>query len=122
MIRLPPYRPATSRPIWDYQLPVRGVVLRVRLEYRYRAEGWYLSVWADGEAVVQGKRIIEGWPILWRYRRHDLPDGRLCLFSLAGDASELLSQDGLGWTHCLYWVDPEDQTAPSAIIVGVDIP
>lgn len=127
MIRLPPYHPSVSKPIWDIRLAVRDLVVRYRLEYRARAASWYVSAWVNEETVFVGKRLSEGSPLLWRYRVEDMqlqtrayqPVGRVVLFSRAGDHSELDTQDGLGWTHCLYWGDPADMTTPEPDILEV---
>ena len=135
MIRLPPYQPATTRPVWDVSVTIRGVVIRYRLVWYPRRAAWYLTLWADGEEMISGRRVtaqapdVAGGTLLWRYRLSPpLPMlveaggkrryGRLMLYSFSGDSSEV-TEAGLGWTHALYWIDPDDQTTAESIVIEV---
>jgi hypothetical protein len=128
MIALAPIKPPdTSESVYDLSRDLRGVRLRVRLEWRERRAGWYASIWLAGVLLIQGRRLVEGNPLLWRHRFDGLPTdvadgriryGRLYLVALSGDRSEC-DQAGLGWTHVLYWADPDDQGAASSRVVEV---
>lgn len=120
MIRLPPYRPQdTTQSVYEFSMAIDGVVVRYRLEWRPRRDAWYMTLWADGEEVINGRRLTERAACLWRVRRSPpLPPGDLVLASVANDKSEC-TQAGLGWTHLLWWVEPLDMAMTSKIRVTV---
>ena len=109
MIRLPPHKPATERPIYDYTIDIEGVSLRYRLVFRPRRESWYLSTWDNSVQLITDKRCVESWPFLWRHRIvPPMPYGHIVLWSDANDGAELTTEAGLGWTHHLYLLVEDD--------------
>jgi hypothetical protein len=120
MIRLPPYRPAdTERAVYDYTVTIRGVQVRYRLTWWPRRSGWTADVWADGELLVEGMQLVEGALLGWRHRwSPPLPVGYFVLADYSGAHTEC-DQAGLGWTHHLWWVEPDDFSEPTTIEVTV---
>jgi len=78
-----------------------------------------LQLWADGEEVIRGRRLVERTPLLWRHRKSPpMPEGLLVFASIANDGSKC-DQAGLGWTHLLWWLSASDLSGPDAIEVTV---
>jgi hypothetical protein len=108
MIRLPPYKPAESKPIWDLSVPILDEPIRYRLFWWARRGAWTMDLWHDNTLYFSQLRLSVDFPLLRRYRRDPpLPVGRFMLYDLSG-AHQPATLDGLGWTHQLYFVEPDD--------------
>lgn len=111
---LQPIEPAEASPVYDYTIDLDDVMIRYRLVWRERQEGWYLDVWdADGNAVLAGVRMNVGWPVLWRYRSAALPPGQLMLVDTSGGMVPPTSYDTLGQQYRLVYASSSELTEPT---------
>lgn len=75
-VHMLPLRP--DLPHYLFQVELEGRTYTLELRWNERAAGWFLSVLtADEVPILQGRRVVVGFPLLARFRDFRLPPGEL---------------------------------------------
>lgn len=121
MILLTPIEPVEQQPEWDYEVTLDDAVFRLLIQYRYRTDSWYLSIYtADGICLKRQKRLVIDYPIHWRYKGEDWPAGFLVLLDVASTGEECGYAD-LGSRCQLAYFEAADLEAPETVTESLAI-
>jgi len=72
-------------PRWIQDVQLDGKVYALRVSWNSRMGTWVMDIYTgDGQALMQGIRVVAGWPLLPRGAREGLPPGELFVVNVAG--------------------------------------
>ncbi|MFA6605159.1 MAG: hypothetical protein WCS88_04135 [Patescibacteria group bacterium] len=118
---LQPYEPASSSPTYDYTIPLGDQTYRLRLRWDQRSESWYLSLSTAADVLLlDGLRMVIGFPLLHQFQHNDKPDGELVLVDTESTGVEAALAD-LGWRCKLVWIPRDEFPVTTAADLGVTI-
>lgn len=104
-------------PSYFYRIALSGEEYEIRLVWRERAAGWYMTISdLDGDPLAEGVRLVCSYPLIRnRSQATKAIPGQLYAFDLSdsGDASPGL--EDLGRRVGLYYVEPEEET-PTVVV------
>jgi hypothetical protein len=79
----------TDLPHYLFSVELEGRTYTVELRWNERAAGWFLSLLtADEVPIVQGRRVVVGFPLLARTRDFRLPPGELEAIDTTGSGRD----------------------------------
>lgn len=105
--------PNPSQPSVKLSTTLDGVVFYLELDWHERDSRWYLSVldYAE-EPLIEGVRIVHGWPLMKRVVETRRPGGELVAIDLSGASEDPGEEWGERWR--LVYVDAASLAAAEA--------
>jgi hypothetical protein len=106
MIKMPVFN--TTDGDWEHKITLDAQEIIVRMRWNPRAGFWFMDLDDQQGHSLVGRKLIPLFPICYSHR---------ALFPISGDFVLMPEQDpapeyptfmGLGTTHNLFWLDPDE--------------
>ena len=109
MIQIPVFSPAESD--WEERITLGDQELKLRIQWNNRAGFWFMDCDDQNGHVIYSRKLVPVFPIYYSHRALLPINGDFVLLPEADGVPEYPTFEGLGVTHNLYWLDPDELIA-----------